>query len=138
MVAIAQIPTGLAWLPWLDDELWGGQPNGSWFPNRKLSEDELERVFALVNEHNLALELCCTNFGFSIGFRVFQGGGFPGVPPKQLLVVGADCIRGSERGAEAFDMLWTLLTPHTHSDKNRERCRSVGIPEPREKGHYVY
>jgi hypothetical protein len=135
MVAIAQTPQGIDWLRWLDEDLWDERMRS--FSRRKLEPDEIDRIFALAREHNLALHMINTNFGFSIGFVVAEGGPYPGTPAKRILTVGADALR--ERGGhDTFDPLWDLLSPHTHNAENRERLLACGLPEPKQKGHYVY
>lgn len=139
----------LDWLRDLNDEITDKSRHPYCGPDkRRLTEEELDRVFGIVVRHDLPVVMF--NLNTSIGCAVYEHPPepmYPGIEPKDLappmlLWLCAAHLPLSEAkkmpDRTLWDDGWRVFSKLTHTDKNAALCRSCGLEEPKSAGHYAY
>lgn len=137
------------WLRSLDPEIWDASSHPYAQPSlRRLTDDELERVFGLVVKHGLP----CTvhNLNTSVGMAVYEKpveAFYPGIEPADLRPPGLlfipakalplSCAKKMDDRV-LFDDAWDVFVRLTHTDENAKHLASCGLPKQESKGYYEY
>jgi len=137
------------WIKALDSEVYDHTVHPYCMPQkRRLTEDELGKLMALVAEHGLPTTL--HNLNTSIGMTVYErplDASYPGVgpedlQPKPILALAANNLPLSEAKKMPdrcfWEDGWRVFSKMTHTDENAALCKSCGLPEPEDAGHYAY
>jgi len=143
-----------AWLLTLQKELheWVPPPMsqrrglGHWNTLRNLTEDEWQRLVALLDEGEGLVFVLGTMFGFSLLLRVYEDSPIPEVPPEFLFFFEQKQIP-TEHGtteptlggaADSWKKAWEILTRWSHSDRNKQKLNFYGMDAPKDEEHYMY
>lgn len=144
--------TGVDWLRELDLRLWRikemrGRRGPSWFLEERhgaLDNAEWSELLRVVEEVEAPMSLVNVSFGFNIGMVVYEPEKkalYPGVEEyarsSAVLVVSAQHLP-HQSGRVSFDEAWDTLSPLVMMDKNLERLRRCGVPQPPSKGQLAY
>lgn len=115
---------------------------------RRLTDEELDRVMGIVVRHELPVVMF--NLNTSIGCAIYDhpvDHKYPGISPKDLepdmlLWLSASHLPLSEAWESPDRTLWSdgwrVFSKISHTDANRELCRSCGLEEPKDAGYYAY
>lgn len=107
--------------------------------SRELTEEEWERVKAILARYELPIELSSDGLGH-LCIVVYQHPEVPGVPAEAWLGLRMDHLPGikKQRGYEnSFPYGWKRFSPFTHSERNRQLLALYGLDPVKDRGHYV-
>lgn len=147
----------LDWLRTLNKEIGHHVPPvhpnryGYYKQDRRLTGEELTKVFEVVLRHDLPVTMHNANMGFGVGIAVYESppeASYPGITPEDLkpdaaLWLDKDHLPLSEAHEEpkdrtSFEDGFRVFSQLSHTDANRKRCKACGLDEPKNKGHYDY
>lgn len=135
----------IQWLRGLDTDLWPpGHQNGviHYEASREVTQEELQTVFACIEEFRLVTEMRSTNMFGGYGMMVYDNPAAPGVPLVPVLFLIENHLSkgpgSNRRQGCGRDDAWELFSRYTHSDQNKEWIKMFGLKASRERHHYDY
>lgn len=129
----------------LQDQLWkshapaGPRAVGYNEVVRKLTDEEWDRVKAVIVEENILCQMGNADFGFNLAMYLFKCPLYPGPSPEWVLKVAAQHLPwwGQEKDSH-WNRSWEEFKQFTHSDKNTKILKFFGMEAPQPKTHYEY
>lgn len=147
----------LDWLRGLDKEIGHYVPRtsprhgGFYQQNRRVTEQELTKVFEIVLRNNLPVTMHNANMGFGVGIAVYEPpieAPYPGIEPEDLrpprvFWIDKDHLplseaQGKLKDRTTFEDGWRVFSQLSHADANHDLCKACGLDEPKSKGTYDY
>lgn len=101
---------------------------------RELSDEERERLFAIIEKHELVVAVHNACMGFGVGMAVYDTPQYPGVEPRLCVDVTMKHLRDDMR----FDEGWNVFFPFVSSEENQRLMAYYGFQPLRDKSYYDY
>lgn len=111
---------------------------------RLLTEEEWRNIWRTVDDHQLAVSVSNTDFGFRFGLFVWPAPVAPGVPLERddcILSIGWDHLDIDTKGLSydrKFEKMWEHCRPYFDTSGNIERLELFGLPPIKSRDHYRY
>jgi hypothetical protein len=102
---------------------------------RQITKTELSAVLEWVGRGNGFCEPHNACMGFGFGMSVWEPPAQPGVDPEHVITVTSGHI---VKDGPGFEKGWKILSPFTHSERNRQLLEYFDREAPRKKGYYEY
>lgn len=124
---------------------------GRVFENRRLTLAEWRRIDAAIKEHQLAVVMRTSSYGFKLGVDIIDPPLYPHLPPTPIMAITQDALplklatksrfqQGDKEWnpREEWNSTWDLFGQWVWTDENMSRVRFCGINMPTRKTAYEY